>query len=79
MEEFASVMNSYLGMMRHFASFNQVCRLVKRIDSEWFKYVVVRLKYKKYKVCIRKAYKVNMRQKTRLDAELDILFKKKEK
>lgn len=78
-EEFASVMNSYLGMMRHFASFNQVCRLVKRIDSEWFKYVVVKLNYKKYKVCIRKAYKVNVRQKSRLDAELDILFKKKKK
>lgn len=78
-EEFTSVMNSYLGMMRHFASFNQVCRLMRRIGSEWFKYVYVILKHKKYKVCIRKPYRENVRQKIRLDAELDTLFKKKRK
>lgn len=78
-EVFTSVMNSYLGMMRHFSSYNQVCKLVQRIDPEWYRFVYVILKYKKYKVCIRKPYRVNVRQRVRLDAELDILFNNKKK
>ena len=74
-EEFTSVMNSYLGMMRHFSSFNQVCKLVRHIESEWYEFVYVELKPKKYRVRIRKSYRTHVRQKARLDAELDILFK----
>ena len=76
-QEFASVMNSYLGMMRHFAAFNQVKKLIGRISPEWYKVMTVKLEYKRYKVCIRKEYREKTRQGKRLDAELDILFKKK--
>ena len=75
-EQFASVMNSYLGMMRHFAAYNQVCKLVRRISPEWYKVMYVELKYKRYKVCIRKEYSQKYRQHRRLAAELDILFNK---
>ena len=77
-QKFASVMNSYLGMMRHFAAFNQVRKVLRRISPEWYKVMTVKLEYKRYKVCIRKEYREKTRQGKRLDAELDILFKRKD-
>lgn len=38
-EEFVSTVNSYLGVMRHFASFSLRQKLMKRVGSEWWKIV----------------------------------------
>lgn len=74
-EQFASVMNSYLGMMRHFAAFNQVCKVVKRIAPEWYRVIYVDLKPRKYVVRIRHCYREKTRQLERLELELKCLFK----
>ena len=73
-EEFASVMNSYLGMMRHFDGYNTACRVVSRIATEWYRVIYVVLKPKCYKVCIRKSYRQKDRQLKRLNDELKELF-----
>lgn len=36
-----ATMNSYLGMMRHYASYNLFHRVLKRMNNHWFKYVYV--------------------------------------
>ena len=74
-EQFTSVMNSYLGMMRHFAAFNIVCKVFRRIGPEWYKVIYVDLKYKRYTVRVRKPYQTKTLQLERLDAELNYLFK----
>lgn len=74
-EQFASVMNSYLGMMRHFAAFRQVCKVVRRIGPEWYRVIYVDLKPRRYVVRIRRSHQEKTRQLERLEAELSYLFK----
>ena len=74
--EFASTMNSYLGMMRHFAAYNQVRKLLNRISPEWYQVMYVSMNRKRYKVCVRRVYREKMRQLARLDVELELLFEK---
>lgn len=38
-EEFVSTVNSYLGMMRHFASYKLRYKVMKRIGKEWWRVV----------------------------------------
>lgn len=40
-EEFVATLNSYLGMMRHFASYNQRKKLVACIGREWWQVIYV--------------------------------------
>lgn len=38
-EEFVSTINSYLGMMRHFSSYNLRCKVMSRIGKEWWQVI----------------------------------------
>lgn len=38
-EEFVSTINSYLGMMRHFFSYNLRCKVMSRIGKEWWQVI----------------------------------------
>ena len=38
-EEFVSTVNSYLGMMRHFSSYNLRRKVMKRIGKEWWQVI----------------------------------------
>lgn len=40
-EEFATTMNSYLGLMRHFSEWNTAHRVIREIASEWYKVMQV--------------------------------------
>lgn len=56
-EEFVAVINSYLGMMRHFATSNIVLRLCYRISSEWYSVMYIDLTRGRYKAVLRKEYR----------------------
>ncbi len=53
--EFVSMLNSYLGFMRHVESYNVRKRLVQEIAQVWFKYIYVSAHY--YKAVIKKGYR----------------------
>ena len=52
-ENFAQIMNSYFGLMGHFAEWNTIHRLIREIDSEWFREIEVVGRGGKYKVKIK--------------------------
>lgn len=56
-EEFASVMNSYFGLMCHFAEWNTTHRLIYEIASEWFTVMAVISRKGKTKVYVYSQYR----------------------
>ena len=54
-EEFVASINSYLGLMRHFASYRLRERIVARIDMRWWK--VVHAAAGLEKLIVKKPYK----------------------
>ena len=54
-DEFQEVMNSYLGLMGHFAEWNTVHRLISEIHPHWFRVMTVIGHRGHYHVCPRRA------------------------
>ena len=73
-EEFVSVINSYLGMMRHFASRNMVHRICSSIGNEWYKVMYISLTRGRYKAVMRRQYNARTMAINKLNVELKQLF-----
>lgn len=73
-EEFLAVINSYLGMMRHFASRNIVHRICRSIDSEWYQVMYISLTRGRYKAVLRRQYRTKTIAITTLRKELSLYF-----
>ena len=56
-EEFASTMNSYFGLMGHYAEWNTAHRVIREIAPEWFKVLFVVCKKGKIKVSVNPQYR----------------------
>lgn len=54
-EEFAAVLNSYLGFMKHVESYNMRKKIVQEIASPWWKYIYASAHY--YKIAVKKEYR----------------------
>lgn len=54
-EEFAAVLNSYLGFMKHVESYNMRKKIVQEIGPVWWKYIYASAHY--YKVVVKKEYR----------------------
>ena len=55
MERFVTVLNSYLGFMKHTDSYNIRKKVIQAIGHEWWKYIYVSAHY--YKVVVKKEYR----------------------
>lgn len=73
-EEFLAVINSYLGMMRHFASRNIVHRICRSIDSKWYQVMYISLTRGRYKAVLRRQYRTKTIAITTLRKELSLYF-----
>lgn len=56
-EEFATTMNSYFGMMSHFAEWNTIHRVIRSIGHEWFAVMQVVGKSGKYKIVVKRSFR----------------------
>ncbi len=54
-ERFVTVLNSYLGFMKHTDSYNIRKKVIQAIGHEWWKYIYVSAHY--YKVVVKKEYR----------------------
>lgn len=72
-EEFVSTVNSYLGMMRHFASYNLRRKVMMRVSKEWWR--VVYFEGHIEKVVLKKRYKPSEQKKKEIRKEI-LEFKK---
>lgn len=72
--KFQAVINSYLGLMRHFAEWNMIHRAINSIDSEWYQVMEVVCKNGRYKVQLKSAYRPQNIAIARLKKELDYFF-----
>ena len=55
-EQFRATVNSYLGILGHMAAYNVTHRIIRRIHSEWYKYMYIESKKGKMKVVVKKQY-----------------------
>lgn len=55
--DFMSVINSYFGLMHHFAEQRMVHRVIRSIGSEWFKVLTVVCKRGRFKVQLKMPYR----------------------
>lgn len=65
--EFVSMLNSYLGFMKHAESYNVRKRLVQEIGQMWFKYIYISAHY--YKAVIKKGYRQGNIVRDRINEE----------
>ena len=72
-EEFVNTVNSYLGMMRHFASYNLRRKVMKRVGKEWWR--VVYFEGHIEKAVLKKRYKPMERKKREITDEIKELKK----
>ena len=72
-EEFVNTVNSYLGMMRHFASYNLRRKVMKRVVKEWWR--VVYFEGHIEKAVLKKRYKPMERKKREITDEIKELKK----
>lgn len=72
-EEFVSTVNSYLGMMRHFASYNQRRKVMARVGKEWWR--VVCFEGHIEKAVLKKRYRPAERKKREIRNEITELKK----
>lgn len=70
-KEFVSVMNSYLGMMRHFAARNLVRRICGMISTDWFEIMNIYVTGGRYKAVMRKEYRSETMAIVKLEEELE--------
>lgn len=68
-EAFAASINSYLGIMSHFASYNIRKKLVSRIDSTWWQFIEVDEDYTKLTVKPRYKRKNRMKYRTKYESK----------
>lgn len=68
--EFVSMLNSYLGFMKHAESYNVRKRLVEEIAQMWFEYIYVSAHY--YKAVIKKKYRQGNIIRNRITKEYKI-------
>lgn len=74
-ERVQSVVNSYLGFMKHSSSFNLRCRLVDRLHKKWWKYFYT--VGSKNKILIYDKYKIKNRVRNSLNKQRKWIYKKK--
>lgn len=67
-EEFVASINSYLGMMRHFASYRLRERVIARIDGQWWKVVYAGSGLKK--LIVKKPYRKLERKRCEIRRDL---------
>ena len=72
-EEFVSTVNSYLGMMRHFASYNQRRKVMTRVGKEWWR--VVCFEGHIEKAVLKRRYRPAERKKREIRNEITELKK----
>lgn len=71
---FQSVMNSYLGLLSHFAEWNTTHRIIHSIDPLWFQVVYVVGKGGHYKVVLRPQYRPQIVYARKLEEEMKDCF-----
>ena len=64
LEHFVQSINSYLGMMIHFESYNIRKKVMYMLHSEWWKYIMMDGKFSK--LIIKKRYKSREQLKARI-------------
>lgn len=67
-EEFVAILNSYLGMMRHFASYNLRKKVIARIGKEWWRVIYIAGHLEK--AVLKKRYKPLIRKLTETRQEI---------
>lgn len=63
-EKFASIINSYLGFMKHYKTYAIRRNLIEAIDPKWFKVIYVGKDY--LKVIVKEKYKIQNKVKERI-------------
>ncbi len=74
-QQFQSVMNSYFGLMRHFAEWNMIHRAIRSVAPEWYQVIQIISKGKRIKVQLKKEYRPDIMAIKRLQREMDNYFK----
>lgn len=71
---FQAVMNSYFGLMAHFAEWKLTHRLIRSIGPEWYQVMNIVRKCGRYKVELKKAYRPQTAIICRLQQEMNEYF-----
>ena len=64
-EEFATTMNSYFGLLGHFSEWNTTHRIIRSIGREWFRVMYIVGRGGKYKIRVKYDYRVRVKARRR--------------